>query len=177
MKVHIRWIIRGDMVDVESIENSSFEHPWQEEDFIKVLRTRNCIGIGIGMVATEWDGTIKNQGDGRVVGFMVYEIHKTRLHLLDLAVPFAERRKGVGRALIEKLIGKLSSQRRTRITLEIRETNLSGQKFFSAMGFKAVTVMRAYYEDDVTVEAAYLMQYRETAAIEPMLPFDRIDKP
>jgi len=46
--------------------------------------------------------------------------------------------------------------------LEIRETNLSAQLFFRALGFRAVSVLRDFYED--TPEDAYLMQYRYSAA-------------
>ena len=44
--------------------------------------------------------------------------------------------------MVAKLIGKLSSHRRTRITLEVRETNLPAQLFFQQPGFRAVTVLR-----------------------------------
>ena len=60
--------------------------------------------------------------------------------------------------MISKLISKLSGHRRTRITLEVRETNLTAQQFFRSQGFRAVRVLRAYYED--SGEDAYLMQYR-----------------
>jgi len=70
----------------------------------------------------------------------------------------SERRLGVGTQMIAKLIGKLSVQRRSRITLEIRETNLPAQLFFRENGFRAVSVLRSFYED--TPEDAYLMQYR-----------------
>ena len=43
--VHIRWMIRRDMSEVLEIEKSSFEFPWSEEDFIRCLRQRNCIGM------------------------------------------------------------------------------------------------------------------------------------
>ena len=56
-----------------------------------------------------------------------------------------------------KLISKLSSHRRTRITLEVRETNLPAQLFFRAQGFRALRVLRGYYED--SGEDAFLMQY------------------
>jgi ribosomal-protein-alanine N-acetyltransferase len=59
--------------------------------------------------------------------------------------------------MVAKLISKLSSHRRTRITLAVRETNLAAQLFFRAMEFKAVRVLRGYYED--TGEDAFLMQY------------------
>jgi [ribosomal protein S18]-alanine N-acetyltransferase len=115
--VHIRWMIRRDMPEVLAIENRSFEFPWSEDDFIRCLRQRNCIG----MVA---------EYDERVVGFMIYELHKNRLHILNFAVRPEFRRQGIGRSMIRKLVGKLSQQRRNRIMLEIRETNLDAQLFF-----------------------------------------------
>ncbi len=60
--------------------------------------------------------------------------------------------------MVAKLISKLSSHRRTRITLEVRETNLTAQLFFRSQGFRAVKVLRAFYED--SGEDAFLMQYR-----------------
>src|SRR5262245_44336848 len=143
--VHIRWMIRRDMPEVLSIENASFEFAWSEEDFIRCLRQRNCIG----MVA---------EHEERIVGFMIYELHRNRLHLLNFAVRADFHRRGVGSRMTTKLISKLSTQRRDRITLEVRETNLAAQLFFRQMGFRAVAVMRDFYED--TVEDAYLMQYR-----------------
>src|SRR5207248_7607413 len=100
--------------------------------------------------------------------FMVYELHKHRLHILNFAVHEQFRRRGVGAQMTKKLISKLSHDRRSRIMLEIRETNLAAQLFFRSVGFRAVSVLRKFYED--TPEDAYLMQYRysaATAAAEP----------
>ena len=55
--VHIRWMIRRDMPEVLSIENESFEFPWSEEDFIRCLRQRNCIG----MVAEHHDRVVVHE--------------------------------------------------------------------------------------------------------------------
>ncbi len=60
--------------------------------------------------------------------------------------------------MVAKLISKLSSHRRTRITLEVRETNLVAQLFFRKQEFRAVRVLRAFYED--SGEDAFLMEYR-----------------
>ena len=143
--VHIRWMIRRDMPAVLAIENNSFEFSWTEDDFIRCLRQRNCIG----MVAEQ---------DDQVVGFMIYELHKNRLHILNFAVNPDSRRKGIGNAMMGKLLGKLSHERRNRIMLEVRETNLEAQLFFKTLGFRAISVLRDFYDD--TVEDAYLMQYR-----------------
>lgn len=155
LRVHIRWMIRRDMDDAMEIESESFEFPWSEDDFTRCLRQRNCIG----MVA---------EHDDRIVGFMIYELHKTRLHVLNFAVAREHRRLGVGSQMLEKLVGKLSQQRRSRILLEVRETNLPAQLFFRKCGFRAVSVLRDFYED--TTEDAYLMQFRCTADSQVLAP-------
>lgn len=153
--VHIRWMIRRDMPTVLSIEESSFEFAWSEEEFIRCLRQRNCIGM------------VAEIGD-RVVGFMIYELHKNRLHLLNFAVCPSMRRMHIGTAMVEKLVGKLSGDRRNRIVLEVRETNLDAQLFFKNLGFRAVSVLRDFYTD--TTEDAYLMQFRMAGSqVDPLV--------
>lgn len=145
LAVQIRWMIRRDMPDVLRIERESFEFDWTEEDFLNCLRQRNCIG----MVA---------EHDGRVVGFMVYCLHKTRLQLLNFAVASSHRHFGIGRQLVDKLVNKLSQQRRQEILVELRETNLSAQLFFHTRGFRAVGVARSHFDD--TGEDAFVFSYR-----------------
>jgi len=149
VRVHIRWMIRRDMPEVLDIESQNFEYPWLDEDFVRCLRQRNCIG----MVAEHED---------RVVGFMIYELHKTRIHVLNFAVASEYQRSGVGSQMVAKLIAKLSTQRRSRIVLEVRETNLAAQLFFRENGFRAVSVLRRFYAD--SPEDAYLMQFRHAPA-------------
>lgn len=144
VRVHIRWMIRRDMPEVLQTEQDSFEFAWTEEDFLRCLRQRNCIGM------------VAEQGE-KVVGFMIYELHKAKLHILNFAVHPHYRRHGIGAQMVAKLISKLSSHRRTRITLEVRETNLAAQLFFRSQGFRAVRVLRSFYED--SGEDAFLMQY------------------
>lgn len=149
-QIHIRWLIRRDLDSILRIENESFPLPWGEEDFIRCLRNRNVIGM------------VADVGE-QVAGFNIYELHRNRLHILNFAVDPAFRRRGVGAAMVSKLVNKLSPQRRNRIMLEIRETNLDAQLFFRGLGFRAVSLLRDFYED--TTEDAYLMQYRYQAEV------------
>jgi ribosomal-protein-alanine N-acetyltransferase len=144
IRVHIRWMIRRDMPEVLAIEHSSHEYPWCEEEFLRVLRQRNCIGM------------VAEHGE-RVVGFMIYELHKSKLHVLDFAVAPDCRRMGVGHQMVAKLVGKLSNHRRTRIVLAVRESSLHAQLFFKVEGFRATEVLKEHFED--TGEDAYHMQY------------------
>jgi ribosomal-protein-alanine N-acetyltransferase len=162
LRVHIRWMIRRDMPEVLQIEETSYDYPWTEEDFLRCLRQRNCIGM------------VAELGE-KVVGFMIYELHKTRLHILNFSVAAGVRHRSVGTQMIDKLVGKLSSQRRTEISLEVRETNLGAQLFFRKAGFKATNVLRDFYDD--STEDAYVMQYcYKTEPAEMILPLNRIDR-
>jgi [ribosomal protein S18]-alanine N-acetyltransferase len=162
LRVHIRWMIRRDMPEVLATEGQSFEFPWSEDDFLRQLRQRNCIGM------------VADCGDA-VAGFMIYELHKTRLHVLNFAVAPEYRRRGIGRQMMSKLTGKLSQQRRSRLLLEVRETNLDAQLFFRALGFRAVSVLRGFYED--TPEDAYVMQYRyRMSEVPDVLPFNQVTR-
>ena len=67
MRVHIRWMIRRDMPEVLAIElPKALTSCWCEEEFLRVLRQRNCIGM------------VAEVGE-QVVGFMIYELHKNKL--------------------------------------------------------------------------------------------------
>jgi ribosomal-protein-alanine N-acetyltransferase len=155
--VHIRWKIRRDLPEVLDIEHASFPQPWGEEDFIRCLRNRNCIG----MVA---------EYSEKVVGFMVYELLKGQLRIMNFAVHPAYRRRGIGRAMIEKLKSKLSPNtgRRKRISLEIRDDNLPAMLFFRAMKFRGLSVLRDFYEesDQDAISFMYRLPARECSNVE-----------
>jgi len=141
----LRWLIRRDMDEVLEIERASFSHPWSEEEVLCCLRQRNCIGTVLEI-------------DRKVVGFMIYELHKSQLRILNMAVAPTCRRIGYGRRIVQRLIEKLSQQRRRAIRCEVRETNLKFQLFMRAMGFRCERVLRNHY--DGTDETAYEFWYR-----------------
>lgn len=139
-EVEITWAKRDDLPGMMDIENASFPYSWTEDEMVSQLRRSDCIG----QVA---------QRDGRVVGFMLYELQKTKLHVINFAVHPEFRRQQVGSQMVDKLISKLSQQRRTEIVLEVRERNLAAQLFFQRCGFWSTGVIRNHYDD--TDEDAY----------------------
>jgi len=142
--LNVRWMIARDLDRVMAIERESFEFPWSRKQLVGCLRQRNVVG----KVA---------EFDDRVVGYMIYELKRGRITVLNLAVDPAERRRGIARRMVGKLAAMLKAGYRNRITLIVRETNLAGQLFFRACGFRAVTVLRRFYDD--TPEDAYGMAY------------------
>lgn len=149
-KLNVRWLIRRDMPYVLDIEQKAFEYGWTDKDFLSALKQRNCIGMVAEYVH-------------EVVGFMVYELQ-------NFAVRDDRQRQGVGSAMLNRLVDKLSLQRRSQIRLHVRESNLAAQQFFQACGFKAVQVCDDFYQHDGVVEAAYEMRYF-VEGIEPESPW------
>jgi [ribosomal protein S18]-alanine N-acetyltransferase len=149
-RVSIRWMLRKDMKEVLAIEADSFNHPWSEEEFLRALRQRNCIGM------------VAEHGD-EVLGFMIYELHRSKIQVLNFAVRRDRRHHRVGLQMFQKMVGKLSIQRRNRIEIIVRETNLTAQLFFrDSAGMLATEVMREHFRD--TGEDGYLFRYSLAAA-------------
>lgn len=148
LNTHVRWMIRRDMPEVLDIEYSN-SRGWTENDFLTYLRQKNCIGM-----------VIENKNNNEILGYMVYELNKYSLGILNFSVHPKYRNKKIGKTLIEKLKNKLNSHKRTLLTTTIRETNLDFQLFLKQMGFMATHVERRFFED--TNEDAYVMEYKSS---------------
>jgi ribosomal-protein-alanine N-acetyltransferase len=117
IRVFVRWMINRDLPEVLAIENASFTYPWPEEEFRRCLNQRNCFG----MIA---------EHENRVLGFMIYQLYRDGIYLIDFAVATEYRRRYVGCQMVATLASKLSSHTRNLIALEVSETNLVAQVFF-----------------------------------------------
>lgn len=144
----VRWMIRRDMPEVLDIEKDN-DRGWVETDFLRALKQRNCIG----MVC---ESKPSRHNWARILGFMIYELFKDRVEVIKFAVHPNERRKGVGKALCDKLKSKLSSHRRVRLVIEVPDNALDAHLFFKAQGFEATRIVPG---DDYDL---YRMVYRES---------------
>lgn len=129
---HIRWGMRRDMQQILRIESEAFDYPWREDDFNRTLRQRNVVLLVAEVCEC-------------VGGYVIYELHRAKLHVLNLAVRHDLRRVGVGAGIIAKLKSKLNAKRHS-ITLEVSEHNLAAQLFFKSQGFRATGIRREFFE-------------------------------
>jgi len=141
---HIRWLIRRDMPEVLQIERTSFDAPWCQEVFDEQLRRRRVIG----MVAEQKD---------RVVGYVLYEIHREHIEIINLAVSTESRRQGIGGELVSKVLGKLRPYR-DLIIVRVLDRNLPGQLLFRHRGFRCNRIETQFFSDD---SDAYVFRYRK----------------
>ena len=145
MHPHIRWMIRRDMPEILAIENATSKSPLSEEELVRLSRQRNCVIM------------VAENSEDKIVGYMIYELLKLRVNILNFTAHPDHARTRIGTAMMDKLIGKLGHQRRNRITVNVSETNLSGQLFLRSRGFRAVNILHQHGSEDT-----YIMMYKHT---------------
>jgi len=78
--------------------------------------------------------------------------------VLNLGVLLAARRRGVGTALVRRLLDDFARRGVVSAFLEVRESNLPAQQLYESFGFTAVGRRARYYqrpmEDAVVLRAA-----------------------
>ena len=133
----------ADLPQVLAIERMSFTSPWSEANF-----THEIDGNPLA-----WN--LVARFDGRVVGFACAYVVSDELMINDLAVAASARRRGVGGALLRRLIDGARVRGCRRATLEVRPGNEPARALYEAFGFGVVGHRRGYYAD--TGEDALLL--------------------
>jgi ribosomal-protein-alanine N-acetyltransferase len=128
-------------VDVDAvmeIERLSYRSPWPRQVFVEEL-------------SREWahiDVLRDLRQSGRVVGFCNYWLVQDEVHLLNVAIHPAARRRGLASRLLNALLG-LARQRSVRfVTLEVRRSNLGAIGLYRRFGFRPAAIRASYYTDD-----------------------------
>jgi [ribosomal protein S18]-alanine N-acetyltransferase len=120
---------------VHAIEQGVFADPWSTQDF------RDCLASdAVFLVAENAD-----QVDGYVVAIDAADEGE----ILNLAVAPQGRRRGLGRALVERVLDVLSGRGARQIYLEVRESNAPARRLYAALGFREVGRRKEYYRRPV----------------------------
>lgn len=122
MKVDIRWLIRPDFEQALKIQGME---DWSEAKFKKELKKRHVIPL-----VAEYDE--------RIVGFLVYQLHKYELEILNMGVSVSRQR--IGTQLIDFMTKKLLVDRREQLIIAVKDTLLPVHLFLQKNGFRAIAV-------------------------------------
>ncbi len=128
----VRWMLYKDLEKVIEIERKSFPEPWRLKELKDVIFRQDTIGI----IAEE----------EYINGFMIYQLKKKSINLINLAVDPIYRRKNIGTELIQFLIKKLHKCNREKIIADVRETNLAAQLFLKNLGFRCDKIVKNMYD-------------------------------
>ena len=107
-------------------------------------------------------GTTDAVGAGGVVGFATTTRQPDEVHLLDVAVAPAWRRRGIAGALVGWLATRARGDGATAMTLEVRVSNAGGLALYRRLGFADHGVRPGYYQDG---EDAVIMWHHDLAGL------------
>lgn len=133
------WIIEAartatDIDAVLAVEQASFTNPWTREMYLKELENT---GVSYCYLAKEPGGV--------VVGFCSFWRVLDELHVNNLAVSLAHRRRGVGSALLSHILNEGVALGAGRATLEVRRSNIEALALYERFGFSIAGVRKGYY--------------------------------
>ena len=84
---------------------------------------------------------------GALLGYTLFWHVVDELHLLNVAVAVAARRRGIGRALMEDLLAYAREHAIVRVLLEVRASNGPALALYGSLGFERFNVRTGYYAD------------------------------
>jgi ribosomal-protein-alanine N-acetyltransferase len=82
----------------------------------------------------------------RLAGFGIMRYHEDEAHLLLLAVSPADRRRGVGAALVTWLEKAALVSGVGQVYLETRLNNLAARAFYRRLGYREIQTVKGYYQ-------------------------------
>ncbi|MDJ0762155.1 MAG: ribosomal protein S18-alanine N-acetyltransferase [Myxococcota bacterium] len=132
----IRTATPADIDAIVAVERSAFASPWPRSAFVSEIDGHRWSHVAVAE-------------EGRtLVGFTVYWSVASELHLLNLAVDRAHRRRGIGRDLVAHLIAFGRNTRHTEVLLEVRVSNLTAITLYRHFGFEDLAIRPGYYADN-----------------------------
>ena len=83
----------------------------------------------------------------RIIGYLLAWHVADELHILQVAAAPAERRRGIGRALVDETLAYAAREKVRLVLLEVRRSNAGAIALYRRVGFIANHVRRGYYPD------------------------------
>jgi len=122
--------------DIMVIENLSFTVPWSRQSLIDEI-TKNKFAIYLSAclnnVVVGYAGMWNVCGEG---------------HITNIAVHPEFRGSGIGSLLMEGLINEARKEGISRLTLEVRKSNIIAQRLYEKYGFVTCGIRKSYYADN-----------------------------
>jgi len=137
---------REDLPAVLEIERRAFSQPWSRAFFEKELATP------FARLTVALDETGARP---QLVGYTCRWRVTDEVHLLNVAVHAARRGDGIGRVLVEAVIGEARATRARTMFLEVRAGNVVARRLYRGLGFHDLGVRRGYYgpgQDAIVME-------------------------
>ncbi|MBK7858805.1 MAG: ribosomal protein S18-alanine N-acetyltransferase [Archangiaceae bacterium] len=155
MELRIRRMQPEDLPAVMEIEKVAFTNPWSVEMVKKEL-------------TQDWSTVllIEEHGAGlwRLRGFSIFWLVQDEQHVLNVATDPAQRRRGLGRRVMEATLEAGRAHRCRISTLEVRRGNVAATEMYRRLGFRPVGMRPNYYADDREDAVVMVYDFAQAAA-------------
>jgi ribosomal-protein-alanine N-acetyltransferase len=132
-----------DVRHLPALHAEDFSRPWSEHEFASLLEQEPVFGFGVWQVGSR---------KAVLAGFVLARHAADEGEILTIAVSRAQRRRGLGRDLMEAVLRELHAQRAEALFLEVDETNGAAIALYRRLGFREVGRRPGYYEHTGTTK-------------------------
>lgn len=137
---------REELSAIAELERLCFAEPWSEESLALLLKDK-----ATGFVATE--------ANGKLIGYVGLISVLDEGQITNIATHPDYRRKGIGKALMERIFEYCRDRGIYYLSLEVRDSNKSAIALYEGFGFKTVGIRKNFYRfpvEDARVMTAEL---------------------
>ena len=127
-----------DLDGVLAVEHAAFTNPWTREMYEAELKN-----AGVSFIV------LAHAGSGQVIGFCSYWRIHDELHINNLAVLPDWRSRGIGTALLTRVLCEGAASGAVRALLEVRRSNTQAQRLYERFGFAVAGLRRHYYSQPI----------------------------
>ena len=148
-ELDVELLLPSHLSDVAEIEKSCFSEPWSENSLSLLLQGENFGVVAIaGGKAVAYGGMTCVLDEGAVT---------------NIATLPEYRRKGVGRALLKKMLTEAEKRGVSSVFLEVRVSNEAAKALYFSEGFEEVGVRKNFYRHPTedALQMAYVKKVKD----------------
>ena len=131
--VAFRHMTEDDVPSVMRIEKTAFSRPWHPDTF-RSLTKRSDTELWVGVTT-----------GGEIAGYTVFWCVGDQAELANIAVAGALQARGIGSALLDKVVEVARSRGVVSLYLEVRMSNDRAHRMYLNRGFEQVGIRQGYY--------------------------------
>lgn len=132
----VRPLGADDALEAALLHAAAMLEPWSEAAWRGLLADPAVVGLGAGIGAGELE---------RLAGALLLRCVADEAEILTVCVAPAERRRGLGRALVSSALDSAARQGVHRVFLEVAVDNAAALSLYRSIGFTEVGRRRGYY--------------------------------
>lgn len=144
----IRLMRDDEIAEIAAVDARAYPQPWSEQIFRDCLKAKyHCFVF---------------ENDAGMLGYGVLSVAMGEAHILNICILPEKQGQGLGRELINYMIGLSREKQVETMFLEVRISNEIARHLYDQVGFNEVGIRKNYYpttngREDAMVLAMYLL--------------------